>query len=78
MTDLASLKNQSPVLALLLLVITGGSVNYLSEGSEEEVMEQFVQELRAADIKQDDRHDDLLQMVNDLRTQVALLEQIID
>ena len=58
----------------LITVLLGGGANIWQEGAEEAVSDQ----LRQADVVQDQKYDDLLQKYNDLNTEVALLRQRVN
>jgi len=76
MAELSKTLKDNPMLAsLFAIVLGGGGFNIISESGEEEIMEQFVQELREADIIQDNKYDDLLQRYNDMNTDLKLIEQ---
>jgi len=70
-----TVKNQTPAIALAVLMLGGGGVNILSEGKEEAAIEALESRLVAADVVQDRNYADLLQRYNDLNTLVRLLEQ---
>jgi len=73
-----TVKNQSPAIALAVLMLGGGGVNILSEGAEEKAIQELEDRLVNADIIQDQKYDDLLQLVNDMRIEVALLTQAME
>jgi len=67
-------KNNPLVTALLALVVGGGGFNIYQEGAEEKDNDAF----RQADIIQDQNYADLLQSHNDMRTELALIRQILE
>jgi len=69
-TIIKELKNSPVVAALFSVVFAAGGINAYSETTEADDSDAF----RAADERQDARHDELLQMYNDLKLEVALLE----
>ena len=75
-TDL--LKGNVPIVALLTLVLGGGGYNILSERSEETERNEVVTGFREADYIQDTKYDALLQRVNDMNTQLQLLQQRVE
>ena len=75
-TDL--LKGNGPIVALLTLVLGGGGYNILSERSEETERNEVVTGFREADYIQDTKYDALLQRVNDMNTQLQLLQQRVE
>jgi len=73
-----NLKNQSPAIVLAVLMLGGGGFNIVSEGKEDQSIEELESRLVAADVIQDQKYDDLLQRYNDLNTLVRLLEQRLE
>ena len=70
MSMINELKNSPVTAALFSIVFAAGGINAYSETTETDETESF----RAADERQDEKHDELLQMYNDLKLEVALLE----
>ena len=74
MNDIAeAAKNNPGTVALLGMILAGGGLNFVSEGAEEEETEELTAELRQADIAQDRRHQELVDMYHDMNLRLALV-----
>ena len=80
----SSIKENTGIAAIVMLLITTGGFT-LSESEEEEQMEIVQQEFRDADVVQDqnydelsDEFDELLALYNELRLELALIQQRLE
>ena len=72
-----SVKATPAITTLFAIVFGAGGFNIYSESSEGSQDAEVQEEFRTADVAQDLKHDELLQMYNDLNLKVALLERAI-
>lgn len=73
------LKGNTPIYALIGVLASGGTgINLLSEGAEEAERADETKSRQEADYIQDTKHDALLALVNELRIELAVIQQKIE
>jgi hypothetical protein len=65
------LKGNTPLYTIAAIMLSGGGLNFMSEGAEQDEREEMVEKIEAADYIQDVKHDALLALVNELRIPIA-------
>ena len=70
------LKGNTPIYALIGVLASGGTgINLLSEGAEDTERAELTEKIEQADYVQDVKHDALLALVNEMRIELAVLQE---
>ena len=72
------IKGNGPIYAIMAVLAGGGGVNVLSEGAEEAERQNETQSRQEADYIQDTKHDALLALVNELRIELAVMQEKLE
>ena len=71
------IQGKAPLYALIALLTGGGGFNVLSETAEEKERDTVIQKFEDADYIQNTKFEALLALTNELRIQVAVLQEKI-
>ena len=70
------LKGNGLIYAVIAVLAGGGTgINVLSEGAEEAERAEVTEKIAEADYVQDVKHDALLALVNEMRIEIAVLQE---